>query len=75
MDINGFLEIIKVELPESHSIINLDTKFRDLEEWDSLTGMSIIVVLEETYGVKISDSTFKDFNTFSDIFDFIKDNK
>lgn len=68
-----FLELIISELDASN--VTLDTKFRDLDEWDSLTGMSIILVLEQNYGVKISDDVFKKFNTFLDVFEFLSQNK
>lgn len=68
-----FLNLIISELEDSN--VTLDTKFRDLDEWDSLTGMSIIIVLEQKYGVKISDDLFKKFNTFLDIFEYVSLNK
>ncbi|WP_040300083.1 acyl carrier protein [Arcticibacter svalbardensis] len=70
-----FLEIIKLELADTHSTIDENTKFKELEEWDSLTGMSLVVLLEETYGVSIPDEIFKSFNTLGDIFAYIKEKK
>lgn len=75
MLIEDLLEIVKAELPESKDLITADTNFRQLEEWDSLTGMSIVVLLEENYDVPISDKAFKSFATFSDIFNYIKEQK
>jgi acyl carrier protein len=71
MQIEDFLEIIKVELPESGDIIEGNTKFRGLDEWDSLTGMSIVVLLEETYKIPVPDDVFKSFNTFEDMYNYI----
>jgi acyl carrier protein len=70
MEENFFLDLIIAELETLD--ITLETKFRDLDEWDSLTGMSIIMVLEENYKIKISDDIFREFNTFSDIYLFLK---
>ena len=75
MEINDFLQLIKSELIDSADLISLETKFRQLPEWDSLTGMSIIVRLEETYGVKIDNQVFKSFITFKDMFDYLKESK
>ena len=75
MQIEDLLEMVKTELPESKDLITADTNFRQLEEWDSLTGMSIVVLLEENYNVSIDEKAFKSFDTFSDIFNFIKDQK
>jgi acyl carrier protein len=73
MDENFFLDLIISELDSND--VNLETKFRDLDEWDSLLGMSIIMVLEENYKIKISDDVFREFNTFSDIYLFLKSNQ
>ena len=70
MEEKFFLDLIISELDTLE--VNLETKFRDLDEWDSLTGMSIILVLEENYNIKISDDIFREFNTFSDIYLFLK---
>lgn len=70
MEEKFFLDLIISELETLD--ITLETKFRDLDEWDSLTGMSIILVLEENYKIKISDDVFRGFNTFSDIYLFLK---
>jgi len=64
-----FLELMQEELPDS--ILSLDTIFRKLDDWDSLTGMSIIVILEEKCRIKISNDNFKEFKTFNDILNFI----
>mgnify|MGYP003609236946 CR=1 FL=1 len=70
MEEKFFLDLIISELETLD--ITLETRFRDLDEWDSLTGMSIILVLEENYKIKISDDIFREFNTFSDIYLFLK---
>lgn len=75
MKIDEFLEIIKVELPESSSFLEGSTEFRSLDEWDSLTGMSIVVLLEETYGIPIPDNVFHSFKTLDDIYNYISEKK
>ena len=66
-----FLELVKSEFPESSNLISAHTNFRQLDEWDSLIGMSILFLLEEKYNISIDDKTFKSFNTFSEIFEYI----
>ena len=70
MEEKFFLDLIISELETFD--VTLETKFRELDEWDSLMGMSIILVLEENYKIKISDDVFREFNTFSDIYLFLK---
>lgn len=75
MNINEFLSVIKAELVDSAELINGETDFRKLGEWDSLTGMAIIVRLEETYGVPLNDKIFKNFVTFNDIYNYLLEQK
>ena len=56
--------------PDDNSV-TAETKFRDLDDWDSLTAMAEISMIEDEYGVKIADEQFKLFNTVGDIFHFI----
>ena len=46
--IENFVEILD---DKPNFKINLNFKFRDLEEWDSLTALSLIAMLDENYNV------------------------
>jgi len=73
MNIEKFLEKIKPELVNSSDYITAETRFRDLDDWDSLTGMSILVLLEESYGKRIPDGIFKSCITFQDLYNYINE--
>ena len=73
MNIDEFIEKIKPEFIDSSSFITAETKFRELSEWDSLTGMSILVLLEDEYGKRIPTDIFKSCITFYDIYVFINE--
>ena len=51
------------------------TKFRDLDDWDSLTAMAVIAMIEDEYQVTIDDANFKKLNTIGEIYDYIQNNK
>jgi len=53
------------------SKLNINTTFRDLDSYDSLTGMAMIAIIEDEFGVDISPEEFKNLKTVSDIFNFI----
>jgi acyl carrier protein len=55
--------------------ISSETVFRDLEDWDSLTAMAVLAMIEDEYGVKISDGDFKKLNTIQDLYSFVFTNK
>lgn len=52
-----------------------ETTFRDLDDWDSLTAMAVIAMIEDDYDVKITDEDFKKFKTVGDIFNHIASKK
>lgn len=53
------------------SEIKADTHFRDLEEWSSLIGMSIIALAKTEYGKSVSGTELRTCNTVEDIFNLI----
>ena len=69
-----FINDIKLEFEDAVNL-NEDSIFRDFDSWDSLTGMAIQVMLEDNYGVRLPDETFKSFKTINDIYKFVKNNK
>jgi acyl carrier protein len=42
-----FIELFKTTLELGGKEINLNTKFRDLENWDSLSFLSILAMIDE----------------------------
>jgi acyl carrier protein len=58
-------------LDQETYVISAETIFRDLDDWDSLTAMAVIAMVEDEYGIKISDDEFKKLKTVQDIHDFI----
>jgi acyl carrier protein len=69
-----FINDIKKEFEDAVNL-NEDSIFRDFDSWDSLTGMAIQVMLEDNYGVRLPDETFKSFKTINDIYEFVKNNQ
>lgn len=54
------------------SDIYMDTKFRDLEEWSSLIGMSVIAMTKLTYNKIISGAEVRSCSTVEDLFNLIE---
>ena len=57
-------EILEVES------VTPDFRFREIEEWDSLKGFSIIVLMEQDYGKEMSVETFLECETVGDLAKF-----
>lgn len=53
------------------SEIQAKTKFHDLEEWSSLTGMGVIALARMEYGKTISGAELRACETVEDVFNLI----
>ena len=70
-----FLENFIEQLMDPDDVkIDIDTNFRDLDEWDSMTGMAILVMIQDEYSLDLPADHFRTLNTVGDIFDFVKEN-
>ncbi len=47
------------------------TEFRHINSWDSLTGMAVLIMIKDTYGVDIPAEIFKGMKTVREVFDHI----
>lgn len=52
--------------------IKSDTVFHDLDEWSSLTGMSVLALAKTEYGKAITGAELKACVTVEDVFNLIK---
>lgn len=76
MDKNKFINDFTSQFIDAdHISVNENTKFRDIGSWDSLTGMALLVMIEDEYQVKMNDSDLRNCTTVQDIFDFVASKK
>jgi acyl carrier protein len=47
-------------------------KFRELDAWDSLTGMAVLYMIQHNYSVTIPVNDFMELQTPKEIFEYIK---
>jgi len=52
--------------------VTMDTDFRDIDDWDSLTALGIISMIDDEYSVKLSGEELKSSKTVMDIFNIVK---
>ncbi len=50
-----------------------DTVLEDVEEWDSLSTLSLIAEMKKRYDMKLTANTIKEFQTVGDICQYIPD--
>lgn len=61
------IEKIEELLDIDEGIINEDSVLADLDEWDSITKLSMLIFFEEEMGKKISAEKIKEMKTVKDI--------
>ena len=70
MGVTAFLQNFANMLDDTDaSLITETTIFRDLEEWDSLTALSLIAMVDEEYSLKLTGDDIKTSITIKDLFD------
>jgi acyl carrier protein len=52
--------------------IKMDTDFRDIDDWDSLTALGVISMIDDEYNVKVSGEELKSSKSVRDIFNIVK---
>ena len=51
---------------------SIKTNFKDNEEWSSLTALSLITALDDSFGKTISGEALSKINTIQELYDHIK---
>ena len=72
MDLKEFITGFANQFDDTDSSeITETTVFKDLEEWSSLTALSVIAFVKTKYGITISGSEIRACETVKELFDFI----
>jgi acyl carrier protein len=66
---NKLSEIFEVEN------IDINLKFSDLEEWDSLTRLTMLAMLDSDYNINITDSDLLKFENIKEFCDYVLNDK
>ena len=67
MTIEEKLAIIKEILECEDADNSVDTQLKDIDEWDSLSVLSLIMYMLDNYSIKVSGSDIRNFTTVQDI--------
>ena len=63
--IEKFAEAIEID---DASVLAPETEFRTLDEWDSLSYLSVIAMIDEEFDVQIETPEFKQQKTIQDLY-------
>lgn len=73
MELQKFIANFADQFDETDaSEILAGTKFHELEEWSSLTGMGVIALAKTEYGKAITGKEIRECETVEDLFNLIK---
>ncbi len=53
------------------SVFTPETKFRDIDEWSSLIGLSLIAMVDEEFDVTLKGDDVKNSTTVKDLYDVV----
>lgn len=51
--------------------LTMDTEFKDIDEWSSLTALALLAVIDEEYDVKLTNNDLKNSVTVRDIYNIV----
>ena len=73
MDKDKFLSGLKVQFEEADAVkLTIETKFKDLDTWDSLTRFSIIAFVEDDYNLILKNEDLNNFESPLVLFEYIR---
>ena len=73
MELKEFIENFAAQFEETESNeITAITIFKDLDEWSSLTALSVIAMADEEYEVVLTGDDIRNSTTVHDLFELVK---
>lgn len=73
MELNLFIQNFAAQFDDTDAgEFTADTNFKELEEWSSLTALSIIAMADEEYNAKIKGEDIRASQTINDLFEIVK---
>ena len=75
MNLNDFVKAFASEFENTpEGLFTSKTIFKELDEWGSLSVLSIIALADEEFNARITSQDLRDCNTIEDIYNLITNN-
>ena len=72
MDIQEFIDNFTAEFDETPAeAFAPETEYKTLEEWNSLTALSIIAMVDDNYNKTITGAILRENETIQDLFNYV----
>lgn len=73
MNLDEFIEAFANEFEDTPAeVFKADTKYRQLDEWSSLTALSIISMVDDEYDKTITGADIRATETIEDLFNIVQ---
>ncbi len=73
MNIQEFIENFAAQFDDTdESLFTADTKFRQIDEWSSLTALSIIAMVDDEYDVILKGNDIINSETIQDLYNIVE---
>lgn len=74
MELNDFIRKFALQFPDEElNEFTPDTDFHELNSWSSLTGLSIVMMIFQEYGVEVESKDIRQADTIEDLFNIVKE--
>lgn len=72
MELNNFIKHFAKQFEDTDlETFEANTYFQELEEWDSLTTMSVIAFIKTQYGITVSGKEIRSCETIEELFNLV----
>lgn len=72
MNLQDFIAHFAEQFEENEVTITPDTRFHELDEWDSLIGLRVISMIDEEYDVVLKGADMRAANTVEELFHIVE---
>lgn len=72
MELNEKIALLEETLDTDEGVLTPETRLSDVDEWDSIAALSLIVMLDEEFEKSISGEEIKALVTISDILAYMQ---
>ena len=72
MELSEKLALLEDILDVDSGSLSCDQSLDDIDEWDSLSALSVVVMIKDEFNVKLTGAQVRAFKTIQDIIDVMK---
>lgn len=73
MELNDFIRVVSEQYEDTDVTgFSGETKYKEFDEWSSLTSLSIIAAVDDEFGVTLKGDDIRQASTIEDLFEIAK---